>query len=72
MTGQGDEHQSEKIHEWGEAVPASSGRPQPGARAATETARSTVPPGFVYRRTRRASYLLPMGGAWSWLASGYR
>ncbi len=30
MTGQGDGPQSEQVHEWGEAVPASSGRPKPG------------------------------------------
>ena len=30
MTGQGDREQSEQVHEWGEAVPASSGRPKPG------------------------------------------
>ena len=30
MTDQGDEQQGEQVHEWGEAVPASSGRPKPG------------------------------------------
>ena len=30
MTGQGDGQQGEQAHEWGEAVPASSGRPKPG------------------------------------------
>jgi hypothetical protein len=30
MTGQSDEDQSEQVHEWGEAVPASSGHPKPG------------------------------------------
>jgi hypothetical protein len=30
MTGQGDGEQSEKVHEWGEAVPASTGQPKPG------------------------------------------
>ncbi len=30
MTGQGDGQKSEQVHEWGEAVPASSGRPKPG------------------------------------------
>jgi hypothetical protein len=30
MTGQDDGQQSEPVHEWGEAVPASSGRPKPG------------------------------------------
>ena len=30
MTGQGDGQQGEQPHEWGEAVPASSGRPKPG------------------------------------------
>jgi hypothetical protein len=30
MTGQGDRHQTEQPHEWGQAVPASSGPPKPG------------------------------------------
>jgi hypothetical protein len=30
MTDQGDGQQSEQVHEWGVAVPASSGRPKPG------------------------------------------
>jgi len=30
MTGQGDGQQGEEGHEWGEAVPASSGHPKPG------------------------------------------
>jgi hypothetical protein len=30
MTGQGDGQQGEKVHEWGEAVPASTGHPKPG------------------------------------------
>ena len=30
MTDQGDGQQSERVHEWGEAVPASSGPPKPG------------------------------------------
>ncbi len=30
MTGQSDGEQSEKVHEWGEAVPISSGTPKPG------------------------------------------
>ena len=30
MTGQSDGQQSEQVHEWGEAVPISSGHPKPG------------------------------------------
>ena len=30
MTGQGDGQQGEQAHEWGEAVPVSSGVPKPG------------------------------------------
>jgi hypothetical protein len=30
MTGQGDGQENDKAHEWGEAVPASTGRPKPG------------------------------------------
>jgi hypothetical protein len=30
MTDQDDDQQSEPVHEWGEAVPTSSGRPKPG------------------------------------------
>jgi hypothetical protein len=30
MTGQGDEHDDEKAHEYGQAVPASKGHPKPG------------------------------------------
>jgi hypothetical protein len=30
MTGQGDGEQGEPVHEWGEAVPTSTGPPQPG------------------------------------------
>ena len=30
MTGEGEGQQGERVHEWGEAVPASSGRPKPG------------------------------------------
>jgi hypothetical protein len=30
MTGSGDGEQGEKVHEWGEAVPASAGNPKPG------------------------------------------
>ena len=30
MTGEGDRQQSRQVHEWGEAVPASSGQPKPG------------------------------------------
>ena len=30
MTGEGDGQESEQVHEWGQAVPASSGSPKPG------------------------------------------